>query len=210
MTLCIGACKLIFTIIAVVYVDQMGRRPLLLSSSIGLCLFLIIMAIVTNFKGLGGVMVFALCAYMACFSLGLGPLTWVGTTEVFSTRIRAKSMSLAVSLNRLVSGVVASTTLPLTQALTPTGYFMFYAFLAALTGVYLYIFFPETKGRSLEEVEKYFEAQVREEEEKKEQEQRGTRKGGAGVVKEDESRSEMGSVGDGKEERDEEAVVIVE
>lgn len=68
------------------------------------------------------------------------------------------------------------------------------------------MFFPETKGRSLEEVEEFFEAQVREEEE-----QRRTRKGEeAGVVKEEESRSEMGSVGDGKEERDEEAVVIVE
>jgi hypothetical protein len=66
-------------------------------------------------ESLAWLMVVGMCLYVAFFSLGVGPLTWVGTTEVFSTRIRAKAMSLATSSNRLIAGIVASTTLPLVQ-----------------------------------------------------------------------------------------------
>lgn len=64
-----------FTLVAVFYVDQAGRRPLLLLSTGGLCLSLILMAAVTPFEKLSGVMVFAMCLYMALFSIGIGPLT---------------------------------------------------------------------------------------------------------------------------------------
>lgn len=115
MTILVGMSKMIFCIVAVVYVDQVGRRPLLFASTGGLFVFLVVMAVACRFDSLGWLMVLGMCAYVAFFSLGVGPLTWVGTTEVFSTRIRAKAMSLATSTNRLIGGVVASTTLPLVE-----------------------------------------------------------------------------------------------
>lgn len=118
MTILVGASKTIFCIVAALYVDQAGRRPLLFMSTAGLFVFLVVMAVACRFESLGWLMVVGMCAYVAFFSLGVGPLTWVGTTEVFSTRIRAKAMSLATSTNRLIGGVVASSTLPLTEVRT--------------------------------------------------------------------------------------------
>lgn len=93
-------------------------RPLLLLSTTGICFALLLMAAASSFERLNGLMVFAMCLFMAFFSIGTGPLTWVGATEVFSTRIRAKALALAVSAKCLVGGALALTTLPLLSALT--------------------------------------------------------------------------------------------
>lgn len=250
MTILVGASKTVFCIVAALYVDQAGRRPLLFMSTAGLFVFLVVMAVACRFESLGWLMVVGMCAYVAFFSLGVGPLTWVGTTEVFSTRIRAKAMSLATSTNRLIGGVVASTTLPLvevrfvgrgggrmiffcvcalahillsagisistvspltgpptllsptssskhslthsfihsptlSQALTPTGYFLFYACITLCTAAYLYAFFPETKNKTLEEVEEYFESQSAKEEEAKRRRKEGNGARGGGTARGD-------------------------
>jgi len=115
MTILVGASKMIFCIVAALYVDQVGRRPLLFMSTGGLFVFLVVMGVACRFESLGWLMVVGMCAYVGLFSLGVGPLTWVGTAEVFCTRIRAKAMSLATSTNRLIAGLVASSTLPLME-----------------------------------------------------------------------------------------------
>lgn len=66
---------------AVLYSDHYGRRPLILLSVAGLFIFLVLMASVTSYPSLAGVMTFAMCGFMASFSLALGPLTWVGKLD---------------------------------------------------------------------------------------------------------------------------------
>lgn len=94
---------------------------------------------------------------MASFSVGVGPVTWAGASEVFPLHIRAKALSLATSSNRLVSATVAGTTLTLRNAFGVSGFFVFYACMTVVSACYLYKFFPETKGLSLEEVTALFD-----------------------------------------------------
>ena len=100
-----------------------------------------------------------MCGFVASFSVGMGPVAFLGASEVFPLHIRAKALSLATSTNRLVSALVAGTTLSLSTLLTSTGFFVFYAILTAMSAFYLYKFFPETKGLSLEEVTALFDTE---------------------------------------------------
>ena len=72
MTILIGLSKMIFTLIAVLYSDHAGRRPLLLISTCGLAVCLFLMAVVVPYPSLSGLMVFAMCAYMGVFSMAMG------------------------------------------------------------------------------------------------------------------------------------------
>jgi predicted MFS family arabinose efflux permease len=160
-TLLIGCSKTAAICIGAYFVDSWGRRPLLFLSTGLMSFFLLLIAL--SFPGgdlsgswQNGVCIFAMCAFLASFSIGVGPVTWAGATEVFPLHIRAKALSLATSSNRLVSALVAGTTLTLSEALTTRGFFVFYAFMTLLSMAYLYRFFPETKGHSLEEITALF------------------------------------------------------
>jgi MFS family permease len=163
ITLLIGFCKTGAIFVGAYLVDSWGRRPLLFLSTGCMAFFLLLLAV--SFPGGENdelrdvkipICIFAMCAFVASFSVGVGPVTWAGASEVFPLHIRAKALSLATSSNRLVSAGVVGTTLTLRNALGVSGFFVFYAFLTLGTGVYLYIFFPETKGLSLEEITELF------------------------------------------------------
>ena len=95
--------------------------------------------------------------FFASFSFGAGPICWLGSSEVYPTNIRAKAMSLAVIANRIACSVVASTTLTLSNAFGFSNYFLYYGILTVISIWYVYLFFPETRLKSLEEVEILFE-----------------------------------------------------
>ena len=163
ITLLIGFCKTGAIAIGAYLVDSWGRRPLLFLSTGLMTVFLLILA--ASFPGGDGdnmrdvkipICIFAMCAFVASFSVGVGPVCWAGASEVFPLHIRAKALSLATSSNRLVSATVAGTTLTLRNALGVSGFFVFYAFMTIVSAMYLYKFFPETKGRSLEEITDLF------------------------------------------------------
>ncbi|KAF8013955.1 hypothetical protein BT93_I1731 [Corymbia citriodora subsp. variegata] len=101
--------------------------------------------------------VVALCADVSFFSIGLGPVTWVYSSEVFPTRLRAQGTSLAIAVNRLVSGAVAMSFLSISREITFGGMFLVLAGLMGLATVFFYFFLPETKGKSLEEIGALFE-----------------------------------------------------
>ncbi|KAL0365493.1 UNVERIFIED_CONTAM: Polyol transporter 5 [Sesamum angustifolium] len=144
--------------------DKIGRRPLLLTSVAGCCVCLM---------GLGTGLTFiqnsdhrliwalALCVgsilcYVSIFSLGLGPITWVYSTEIFPLRLRAQGCGLAVAVNRVTSAVCTMTFISLYKAITIGGAFFLYAGFAALAWVFYYTLFPETRGKTLEEIEALF------------------------------------------------------
>ena len=152
-TIGIGLVKVLFIIVAMGLLDKTGRRPLLILSAGGLalCQFLI----GTSFA-LGGVpwlSILAQCCFMAFFSIGYGPVFTVLASEIFSLRIRGVGMGLSMCANRFASGTVSGTFLSLNEMLTPAGTFYFFTVIA-LIGLWFSVkFVPETKGKSLEEIE---------------------------------------------------------
>jgi len=102
------------------------------------------------------VCILALAFFLAFFSVGLGPGNWVVVSEVFATSIRAKAMSIAVFPNRVTATIMASTFLSMAHALTWPGFFLFLAGICLASCLFLYIYLPETKGKSLEQMAVYF------------------------------------------------------
>lgn len=100
--------------------------------------------------------ILGLATYLAFFSTGLGPGNWVVVSEVFATSIRAKAMSVAVFPNRVTATICASTFLTLAHVLTWSGFFCLLAAICLASCAFLYVFLPETNGKSLEQMSHYF------------------------------------------------------
>ncbi|XP_006658740.1 polyol transporter 5-like [Oryza brachyantha] len=98
----------------------------------------------------------SLLAYAAFFSVGLGPMTGVYTSEIFPLRVRALGFAVGVACNRVTSGVISMTFLSLSDAVTIGGSFFLYAAVSALAWVFFFTHLPETRGQTLEEMGKVF------------------------------------------------------
>mmetsp|Transcript_668 Transcript_668/g.1111 ORF Transcript_668/g.1111 Transcript_668/m.1111 type:complete len:499 (-) Transcript_668:305-1801(-) len=152
VTMLVGFVKLAFIVLAAHYMDTKGRRPLLIfsTSASAVCLAALALALALNISWLS---VFAVCSYVAAFSLGIGPITWLMAAEIFPSKIRAKSMSLATFVNRCTSGIVTLTFLPLSDAMGGQAqYFTLFAALTVLTAVFACVVVPETKQQTLEQL----------------------------------------------------------
>ncbi|KAI4380412.1 hypothetical protein MLD38_006607 [Melastoma candidum] len=166
VTVIMGLVKTSFVLISAMYLDRFGRRPLLLIGSIGMAVSLFGLGLGSKFLELSGSekpgWVIALCVVAVCmdvsfFSIGLGPVTWVYSSEIFPTRLRAQGNSLAISVNRLVSGAVAMSFLSVSKEISFGGMFLVLSGIMALAAAFFYFRLPETKGKSLEEIEALFE-----------------------------------------------------
>eukprot|EP01018_Ginkgo_biloba_P001612 Gb_04388 [translate_table: standard] len=163
-TVAVGFAKTGFILVAVFMIDRVGRRPLLLISALGMTVSLVALALgfsfIENASGSHGGAVFlailAVCCNVAFFSIGLGPVCWVLGTEIFPLRLRAQAASLGVVVNRVVSGVVAMTFLSVSSAITVAGTFSLFAGLSVLCVIFICGYIPETKGKTLEEIVKFF------------------------------------------------------
>ncbi|XP_059314187.1 polyol transporter 5 [Lycium ferocissimum] len=163
-TIAVGFVKTIFILVATFMLDKSGRRPLLLTSISGMVLSLMLLATgLTIIDQSEQKLVWAIAlsitmvlAYVALFSIGMGPITWVYSSEIFPLRLRATGCSLGVAVNRVTSGVVSMTFLSLQKKITIGGAFFLYAGLAALAWVFFFTLMPETQGRTLEDMEVLF------------------------------------------------------
>mmetsp|Transcript_18759 Transcript_18759/g.43763 ORF Transcript_18759/g.43763 Transcript_18759/m.43763 type:complete len:156 (+) Transcript_18759:1433-1900(+) len=102
------------------------------------------------------VLIGSLATYLAFFSSGLGPGNWVVISEVFALSIRAKAMSIAILPNRITATIMASSFLSVAKALTWPGFFMLLCGICLGSCLFLYVYLPETAGKSLEEMAAYF------------------------------------------------------
>lgn len=165
VTVIMGIAKTSFVLISAFFLDRFGRRPLLLLGSVGMAVSLAGLGLGSKFleysNGKPGwaiaLCVVAVCAAVSFFSIGLGPITWVYSSEIFPSRLRAQGSSLAVSVNRLVSGLVAMTFLSISREITFGGMFFALAGIMAVGTVFFYYYLPETNGKSLEEIGALFE-----------------------------------------------------
>jgi len=143
--------KMLFVVIGGYYVDRAGRRPMLIGSVSVTALCLFGLSVASAFANVGWLAVVSLCVFMAAFSIGIGPVTWMLCAEMFPSSVRGKAMSLGTFVNRGTSGLIVLTYLPLTQLLGSQAlYYAVFGVLTALSAVYIYILVPETKGLSLE------------------------------------------------------------
>ncbi|CAN6361086.1 unnamed protein product [Urochloa humidicola] len=158
-----GVAKAGSILIAMSLADRAGRRPLLLASTGGMAASLLVLG--TLFAAFAGarddaavaaVSFAAVVAFVVAFSVGLGPLAWVYSSEILPLRLRGQGAGLGTAMNRIMSGVVTMTFISLYQAITMAGAFYLYAAVAAASFVFVYVCLPETRGRSLEDMEELF------------------------------------------------------
>lgn len=150
----IGLINFLATIVALWLIDRSGRRPLLMFSSGCMAVCQLLLGISFLLPAPPALLVLAcmlLC--VAAFAVGLGPGTWVLMAELFPTRVRGRAMSVANTALWLASFLLTATFLSLAHAVTITGAFCIYSFMCVFTFVLVWKLAPETKGRSLEEIE---------------------------------------------------------
>lgn len=156
-TVIVGATNLVFTVVAVVLLDKVGRRALLMTGTVGLLLALLLLGVYFTSSTLqqdyGWVALAGLVLFIASFAVGLGPVFWLMISEIFPVGARGKAMSVCTIANWGANFLVAQTFLSLSEAITRQGVFFLYAALAVASVVLFARWVPETKGRSLEEIQ---------------------------------------------------------
>ncbi|XP_047338527.1 polyol transporter 5-like [Impatiens glandulifera] len=163
-TVAVGIVKTVFILIPTFFLDRVGRRPFLLTSMAMMVFSLgslaTWMTVIEHSKEkLPFAIVLAIMsvlAYVATFSIGMGPITWVYSSEIFPLRLRAQGTSMGVAVNRLMSGLISMTFLSLGNAITIGGGFYLYMGVAMIGWVFFYTLLPETQGRTLEEMQSLF------------------------------------------------------
>ncbi|KAM7527745.1 hypothetical protein LguiB_031155 [Lonicera macranthoides] len=150
----IGVFKFLMTGIAVLKVDDLGRKPLLIGGVSGIALSLFLLS--AYYKFLGGypfVAVAALLLYVGCYQISFGPISWLMVSEIFPLRTRGKGISLAVLTNFGSNAIVTFAFSPLKEFLGAENLFLLFGAIALISLVFVLISVPETKGLSLEEIE---------------------------------------------------------
>lgn len=146
------------TVVAALQMDRAGRRRLLLVGVSIMCVAQIVLgcgygvpqlASVTPWVTLGGIL-----GYVVGFSLSLGPIFWLMISEIYPLQVRGAGMALAVPLQWGANLLVSFTYLAGIAALRPQGMFWLFAFVCACCVAFIWIFVPETKGVSLEALER--------------------------------------------------------
>ncbi len=155
----LGAVNLAFTFVAIFTVDSWGRKPLLIVGTIGMFVSLTTLGLSIYYQQLGVVSLIAMLAFIGSFALSMGPIVWVMLSEIFPNQIRSVAMSIAVAAQWLFNAIVANSFPVVNKSALNTTmfngalpYFLF-AFFCLITIVFVIKFVPETKGKTLEEME---------------------------------------------------------
>ncbi|KAI3788079.1 hypothetical protein L2E82_00723 [Cichorium intybus] len=150
----IGVFKLLMTSVAILKVDDLGRKPLLIGGISGITLSLLLLS--AYYKFLGGfplIAVGALLLYVGCYQISFGPISWLMVSEIFPLRTRGKGISLAVLTNFGSNALVTFAFSPLKELLGAENLFLLFGAIALLSLGFVLLYVPETKGLSLEEIE---------------------------------------------------------
>ncbi len=151
----IGATNFLFTIVALAVIDRLGRRALLMLASGGMAASLALLGLLFKLNPNAIFPILAvILVFVAFFAVGMGPGVWVVMSELFPTRIRGRAMAIATVTLWLACTALTLTFLSLVNAVGPSGAFWLYASICVFTYVFVWRVLPETKGRTLEEIER--------------------------------------------------------
>jgi SP family xylose:H+ symportor-like MFS transporter len=158
----VGAVNLSFTVLAILTVDRFGRRPLMIIGALimAVSMFILGSTFYTHSVGMGSLI--CMLVYTAGFAMSWGPVCWVLLAEIFPNSVRSTVMSMAVAA-QWIANFLVSWTFPMlnkSQYLTDTfnhgmAYWI-YGIMGILAALFIWKFVPETKGKALEEMEKYW------------------------------------------------------
>ncbi len=149
-----GSVNLLFTFVAIYTVDKLGRKLLMLLGAGGLAGIYAFMGAAYYFNFSGFLLLLLVMLAIASFAMSLAPVTWVVLSEIFPNRIRGAAMAVATVSLWLASFLLIYTFPFLNQMLNASGTFWLYGVICVLGLIFIYYKLPETKGKSLEEIEK--------------------------------------------------------
>lgn len=160
-TILVGSVNLIFTIVAIYTVDRLGRKPLLIIGGVGMTISMLTIGLSAYFDSIGVWLLIFMLGYIASFALSWGPVVWVMLSEIFPNSVRGAALSIAVGA-QWISNFVVSQTFPmlneskfLMDNFNGAFPFLLYALMGLLSVWFVYRLIPETKGKSLEELEEF-------------------------------------------------------
>jgi len=165
-TVVVGAVNLLFTVLAIVTVDRIGRKPLMLVGATGMAISLAAMGFAAYYQHTQAWVLACILTYIASFALAVGPVTWVILSEIFPTRIRGRALALA-TMALWSANLVVSQTFPildqhpwLVQQFRHGFAFWLYGGFCVLLMLVVGFWVPETKRRSLEAIEALWDRPV--------------------------------------------------
>jgi MFS transporter, SP family, galactose:H+ symporter len=156
----IGVVNVIMTIVSMRLIDRVGRKPLLLTGIAGMTISLGVLSLSFHISMQSGALAWAavisMMTYVASFAISLGPIFWLLISEIYPLKIRSSSEGLAATFNWGSNLVVTLTFLTLVQRMGASQTFLLYGLFAVAAWIFSFKFVPETKGRTLEEIERYW------------------------------------------------------
>jgi len=159
-TVAVGAANLLFTFIAIGTVDRLVRKPLMMIGAVGMGVSLFAIGLGAYLQHIESWALIFILGYIGSFALSLGPVVWVVLSEIFPTQIRGRAMSIA-TLCLWTANYIVSQTFPMmadNKFLLDTFHggfpFWVYGALCIVTLLFVILYVPETKGKSLEEIER--------------------------------------------------------
>ena len=159
-TLGVGIVNVFMTVVAMQLLDKIGRRPLLLIGLSGMAGSLGILGFAFHLpnmpSAMGWIAAVSLMLYVGAFAIGMGPVFWLIIAEIYPLKVRGIAMSVATVFNWGANLVVGITFLSLIRILGRPGTFWLYAVLSVVTWVFVLILVPETKGKTLEQIEDHW------------------------------------------------------
>jgi SP family xylose:H+ symportor-like MFS transporter len=158
-TIIVGAVNLIFTVVAIVTVDKLGRKPLQIIGALVMAVAMIALGGAFALQIKGVVALLCMLLYIAGFAVSWGPVVWVLLSEIFPNQIRGKAMAVAVAA-QWIANFLVSATFPilndnpyLLNAFHHGFAYWIYGVMSILAAVFMWKLVPETKGRTLEQME---------------------------------------------------------
>jgi SP family arabinose:H+ symporter-like MFS transporter len=152
----VGLINVIFTFVAIGLVDKAGRRPLLLVGTAVQTVALGLVGWMFYTQQSGVPLLLCIVGFIAAFAMGIGPIGWLFCSEIFPNKVRGRAMSVA-AVTVWVSCYIVAQTFPMlndSSAVGPAKTFWLYATVSLLSFVFVFTLIPETKGRTLEEIER--------------------------------------------------------
>ena len=172
VSILIAVIQLFAAAVSILMIDRGGRRFLLIVGGLGMCFscftlgayfYLTINAVPTRGEvgfDISWVAVTSVAVYIVGFAMSWGPCTWLIMSEIFPVKARGIASGIATLFNWFCSFVITKTFVLLIDEFTEAGTFWFYGSLAFLAVIFVFVYLPETKGKSLEEIQIFFENKV--------------------------------------------------